>query len=369
MLIHARMLVGPRSLAALATLLASATVASAADTPSTTAPRAPDAQPTQIVGGEDVPLGRWPDAVAIFGSNGTCTGTLIAPDLVLTAGHCANINPTKIVANTVDYSKAGGIHVNVTKTTAYPNWQAMYDVAVIELASPITGIEPRKMGTAHSFANFTEETAVHLVGFGATSMDGTAPNSNLKEAMTAVTDARCMSGQGCKKILAPGGEFIAGGSGTADSCFGDSGGPVYLDTPNGAVVIASVSRGVDGANTPCGGGGIYVRTDKVIEWIEQTTGRTVAKDECTGDDCADEAALAEAEANTNGDEVGCSATRASSAGSLLLVFGVVLFARRRRRSTNNDRRTRQRQRFATATSPGLAWGELTLGQLSTKLAH
>jgi secreted trypsin-like serine protease len=358
-----------RSLATLATLVASATVSFAADSPSITAPRAPDAQPTQIVGGEDVPLGRWPDAVAIFGSNGTCTGTLIAPDLVLTAGHCANINPTKVIANTVDYAKTGGIHVNVTKTTAYPNWQAMYDVAVIELASPIQGIEPRKMGTAHSFANFTEETAIHLVGFGATSMDGTASNSALKEAMTSVTDARCMSGQGCKKILAPGGEFVAGGTGTADSCFGDSGGPVYLDTPNGAVVIASVSRGVDGANTPCGGGGIYVRTDKVIQWIEETTGRTVAKDECTGDECADEEALDETP--TDGDEVGCSATRTSSAGTLLLVFGVVIFARRRRSSNEPRaaRRAHRRQRLATITSPGLSWGELALDQLSTKLAH
>jgi secreted trypsin-like serine protease len=369
LLFVARMSLLARSVVTLATLAANATVATAGDSSTTTpsAPQAPDAQPTAIVGGEDVPLGRWPDAVAIFGSNGTCTGTLIAPDLVLTAGHCASINPTKIIANTVDYAKTGGIHVNVTKTTAYPNWQAMYDVAVIELASPIQGIEPRKMGTAHSFANFTEETAIHLVGFGATSMDGTASNSALKEAMTAVTDARCMSGQGCKKILAPGGEFIAGGTGTADSCFGDSGGPVYLDTPNGAVVIASVSRGVDGADTPCGGGGIYVRTDKVIQWIEETTGRTVAKDECTGDECAEEEALDEA---PTGDEVGCSATRTSSAGTLLLVFGVVIFARRR--SSNEARaarRAHRRQRLATITSPGHSWGELAYEHLHTKLAQ
>ena len=45
------------------------------------------------------------------------------------------------------------------------------------------------------------------------------------------------SGMGCNPNVAPGGEFIAGGSGTADSCFGDSGGPVYLDTPAGPVLI------------------------------------------------------------------------------------------------------------------------------------
>lgn len=342
-----------RSTMVVATVLAAAKFASAdVDLSSTTTAAPPDAHNSAIVGGEDVPAGRYPDAVAIFGTAGTCTGTLIAPDLVLTAGHCANINPTKIVANTVDYAKTGGIHVNVTKTTAYPNWQAMYDVAVLELAAPIEGIEPRKMGTSHTYAAFGEATAIHLVGFGATSVDGTATTSHLKEAMTEVTDALCMGGRGCKKILAPGGEFVAGGSGTADSCFGDSGGPVYLDTPDGTVVIASVSRGVDGANTPCGGGGIYVRTDKVIDWIEETTGRTVAKDECTGDDCADETGD-EYAGGTTPDEVGCNAGGASGLGTLLLLAaGIVIAGRRRARR-----------------APGLAWGQSLLEQLSVRAAH
>jgi uncharacterized protein (TIGR03382 family) len=342
-----------RSTMVVAAVVATAKFANAEAELSTGATLPSQPEHSAIVGGEDVPAGRYPDAVAIFGKSGTCTGTLIAPDLVLTAGHCANIEPTKIVANTVDYSKTGGIHVNVTKTTAYPNWQAMYDVAVLELAAPITGIEPRKMGTSHTYASFGEATAIHLVGFGATSTDGTATTSHLKEAMTEVTDALCMGGRGCKKILAPGGEFVAGGSGTADSCFGDSGGPVYLDTPQGTVVIASVSRGVDGANTPCGGGGIYVRTDKVIQWIEETTGRTVAKDECTGDECT-----GDEYANTpeNPDEVGCNAGGSTGLGSLLLLAAGIVVARRQKP---------QRRRLPV----GRAWGQSRLDQLAIREAQ
>ena len=55
----------------------------------------------QVVGGTPVAPGTWPDAVAVIGATGTCSGTLVAPDVVLTAGHCADIDPQRIVAGTV----------------------------------------------------------------------------------------------------------------------------------------------------------------------------------------------------------------------------------------------------------------------------
>jgi uncharacterized protein (TIGR03382 family) len=278
-----------------------------------------------IVGGTTVEPGQWPDAVAVLGSTGTCTGTLIAPDVVLTAGHCANIKPTQVIANTIDFSQDTGVRVQVVKTEAYPNWQTEYDVAVLVLASPIQGVTPRKVGTSCTFHNFARDTSVRLVGFGATDMMGQTANTQLRQAMTAVTDPDCTGGNGCKEQIAPGGEFVAGGTGSADSCFGDSGGPVYLDTPVGAVVVGAVSRGVDGADTPCGGGGIYVRTDNLIEWIEQTTGKTIAADNCDGAAYSNEVTD-----DQSGDEVGCSATGSSSLGALPLLLLALLRKRRHR---------------------------------------
>ena len=226
-----------------------------------------------------------------------------------------------MIANTTNYSGTGGTKVSIESITPYPNYQHAYDIAVIVLAAPIEGVTPRAVGTSCSYTGFADETMVHLVGFGLTAADGTGNNTSLREAMAPVLDADCSGGNGCRAGASPSGEFVAGGDG-ADSCFGDSGGPVYLDTPRGPVAIASVSRGLDGSALPCGGG-IYVRTDKVIAWIEETTGRTIAKDSC----------VAEAAAAPGEDPVdvprGCSAGGGGTATSMMILL--LLFARRHRR--------------------------------------
>jgi endonuclease G len=234
---------------------------------------------TPVIGGTAVPAGKWPDAVAVLGASGSCTGTLIAPDVVLTAGHCADANPTTVIANTTNYNGTGGVRATVKSITAYPNWETTFDVAVIVLNTPITSVAPRKIGAACTFQGFQNNMMVHLVGFGLTDTAGMGNNTQLREASAPIIDATCANGAGCAPGASPAGEFIAGGGGT-DSCFGDSGGPVYLDTPRGTVVVGAVSRGLDNSATPCGGGGIYVRTDKVLAWIETTTGKTVSKDTC-----------------------------------------------------------------------------------------
>src|SRR5688500_1012701 len=63
--------------------------------------------PTPVIGGTAVPAGKWPDAVAVLGQ-GSCTGTLIAPDVVLTAGHCADAGMTTVIADTTNYNATGG---------------------------------------------------------------------------------------------------------------------------------------------------------------------------------------------------------------------------------------------------------------------
>lgn len=284
-------------------------------------------QQSAIVGGTTVQPGQWPDAVAVIATTGYCTGTLIAPDVVLTAGHCAKLRPLEVIADTIDFASADGVRATVASTQAYVNWQTSYDVAVLVLASPIGEVAPRKLGTTCTFDRFARNTQVRLVGFGATNASGSQTNSLLKQAFTVVTDPECTGGNGCKQAVSPGGEFVAGGTGQADSCFGDSGGPVYLDTPGGAVVVGVVSRGLANATTPCGSGGIYVRTDKLVDWIAQTTGKQVATDTCDGVPYNNDDEEEDVIEGGGGGSIDC----ASGGGSGFGVLGIVIVVLRRKR--------------------------------------
>lgn len=286
-----------------------------------------------VVGGTVVPAGKWPDAVAVLAQTAACTGTLIAPDVVLTAGHCIGVHPELVIVNTTDYSKQGGEAIGVTMAVAYPSWEDHYDVGVLVL-DHAASTPPRPIASSCTARDLEPGGDVEVVGFGLTTKTGTGSNTRLHQAKLVVTDPTCSSAAGCAPLVAPGGEFAAGGSGT-DACFGDSGGPIYLDN----ALIGVVSRGLDAPGQPCGNGGIYVRADapKVLAWIKKVTGRTIARATCgaadgtasSGSDGTDSTGADD----TSDDTGGCSAT-ATPAGSttilILVALGLVLHRGRRR---------------------------------------
>lgn len=232
-----------------------------------------------VVGGSPAPAGKWPDTAAIMeGGIAICTGTLVAPRVVLTAGHCVEgINVDQVKLDATDSSGPGEV-VSVTQAIAYPNWETTYDIAVLVLAEDAT-VAPRAVATdCVADAALVDGAMVQLVGFGATTVQGEDYNTTLMEGRAQIMDSDCTGGDGCMAPVSPGGEFVAGGS--VDSCYGDSGGPVYLDSDYGTVVAGVVSRGVDSSQTPCGDGGIYVRPDAVIDWIEQAAGMPVNRARC-----------------------------------------------------------------------------------------
>jgi hypothetical protein len=257
----------------------------------------PDPEPApvpSVVNGDVVQGDDWADAVGIaFGNQVGCTGTLIAPDVVLTAGHCADgITHAVVGANDVDQ----GTWIRARRVIEYPRWQSTFDVALVLLERDVTDIEPRQLAVDCVLDEDLRDGAeVAVVGFGATDYAGNRATDLKHEGYTFVQDADCSQSQvegmasGCNAAARPAGELGAGGN-NVDSCFGDSGGPLYLLGRTGEYLVGVTSRSYAGApyNAPCRYGGIYTRPDAVLDWIEAEAG-PVALPVCNHRPAVDEA--------------------------------------------------------------------------------
>lgn len=277
-----------------------------------------------VVGGTRVPDGTWRDVVAVVARDAVCTGTLVAPDIVVTAAHCVEAGPVEVITDTTDYAAEPGDHIPVKWARAYPRWRERYDVGVLMLDHVARG-RPRTVASACTTRPaLVAGATVHLVGFGLATAEATDANTTLREAELRVVDPTCTSDPSCEPSVAPHGEFIAGGGGR-DACFGDSGGPVYLDTADGPALVGIVSRGLAVPGAPCAIGGVYERVDKVVSWIQSVTGTRLARTSCDGPaDDADAAAADEAGAG------GCAAAPGVSGPAVWLI--AIAAIRRRRRA-------------------------------------
>ncbi len=223
-----------------------------------------------VIGGGDAPAGAWPDVAALRDGQAKllCTGTLIAANVVLTAGHCDRTDLADVLVGGVplDHPEQGEV-LGIASKLAYPDAAESEDVALIVLATP-SSHAPRGIASGWDVA---DAAAITLVGYGATDAAGTVFVPALQQAQTAITDFACATSAGCNALAQPFGELGAGGMGV-DTCVGDSGGPLYL----GGALAGVTSRGYANETALCGMGSIYARADRLVAWIEQATGATIA---------------------------------------------------------------------------------------------
>ncbi len=240
------------------------------------------ATPPPIVGGSDVPDGRWAEVAAVYerGDVG-CTGVLVAPSLVLTAGHCTSSAVEAVYLGGNDLSDLGeGEWLEVVETVPYPEYWDSYDVGLLVLATP-SAVTPPEVASGCALEELVDGAQGQIVGYGATDVYGTRYTDHLQEAPVTIHDADCDDlDRGCEGTISPGGELVAGGGGT-DTCYRDSGGPLFLWTSYGVPALAGItSRGADAEGAPCDTGGIYVRVDAVVDWIEDSAGVSLREPTC-----------------------------------------------------------------------------------------
>jgi Trypsin len=204
-------------------------------------------------------------AVALIDDGGdtlrTCSGTLVAPNLVLTAQHCvANTEPfvdcgSSVFGPPVD---PGLLHVTTSASmwAGDADWlpvSAIHpppgsrsvcgrDLALVVLASPIDARSASPIPPRLAASPFREE-GYSAVGYGATEGDGDDPGlRRRRDALHVVcVGSACGSGQVTQ----------AEWRGDHGVCNGDSGGPA-LDRQG--FVIGVTSRGPSGCESPIYGG-------------------------------------------------------------------------------------------------------------------
>lgn len=225
-----------------------------------------------VMGGTVVPEGRWDEV-----SGHSCSGVLIAPRWVLTAGHCT-------LGNTDVQLKHREEGHKVIDAIQYPDWQNTLDVGLLQLDSD-AGVEPASIAFGCGSEYIVDGAAVQIVGYGATGPNGRQFNDELREATTEIVDADCSGDEW--SCFVPGKELIAGHPGV-DTCPGDSGGPLYVLSSAGPLLAGITSRASNPEATPTGGveepcgtvPGLYVRADAVVDWIEDTIGESLAEPDC-----------------------------------------------------------------------------------------
>jgi len=242
--------------------------------------------------------------VVFYDSNGEfshrCSGSLISPTKLLTAGHCTAPNSGAVTARVYFQQDAGANFDPVTEVdpiTGYPETCApgtlgsycatshelhdfgftgltlpeTHDAGLVILDQPIYAAEYGELapaGTLDALAQGrgTKNTVFTVSGYGLTLrvQDHSAlanvsfrsrlmARATLVNLRSALTDGYNLQTQG-------------NGSGRGGTCSGDSGGPVFLGDARSNQIVGITSFGL---NALCRGTDFAYRTDRaaVIDWI------------------------------------------------------------------------------------------------------
>jgi trypsin len=245
------------------------------------------AAPSQaIVGGNNASPGEWPAVAKVSYGAFQCTGTLIAPDVVLTAGHCSSMTgaavgtpatwPAALIDVRIGGTKYGeGERVPVSTVTAHPNYTLSmgYDISLLKLSRASTKAPVKVAGTADT-GLWKAGTMEWIVGWGVTEEGGDVPDVLQEAQVPVTTDAYCADAYDAfeaKTMLCAG--FPQGG---VDTCQGDSGGPMFGGSGTGMRVVGATSWG-EGCARP-GKPGVYARVGDTTlrEWIRSKAPAGVA---------------------------------------------------------------------------------------------
>ena len=231
-----------------------------------------------------------------------CTGSLLTPTVLLTAGHCADLAGGAVTAR-VYFQQDAGVHYDpvteIDPVSGYPEYCAAgtlgvtcatsdqlynfdytgilpdtHDVGLVILDQPIFLSEYGVLPEAGSLDQLATQRGIQdltftVSGYGLTyknQLQNGKPNVSFRERLMALAHLVNLN-----SAINAGFNLQTAGNGTGQggTCNGDSGGPVFYGGYDSNTIVAVTSFGL---NVLCRGTDFAYRTDTedVIAWILET---------------------------------------------------------------------------------------------------
>lgn len=226
----------------------------------------------RVVGGSEVyPRNRYPYMVSLvkYGVS-VCGGSLLAPNVVLTAAHCkGHIDEVRIGLYDIGRGSTDRYESFSFTHTVHPYYRRRatsdYDFMLLKLNGsssypPVPILDPMH-------AELAPSTPMAVIGWGTTRYGGKRSQTLLEARVDHVPYQDCAAAYGAGALTD---SMLCADGGGADACQGDSGGPLIIKgadaTSDRLVGVVSWGWGCACAGYP----GVYADIRRVYNWLGNT---------------------------------------------------------------------------------------------------